>query len=173
MFRVFEKLLTPTADPSDATPPKELTAFYLHFARQARGLLIALFAVGSLVALLDLLIPLFLGKVVELVSSHSPAELFRDYWPHLLGMAAIQLFLRPLTLFAQNLIVNQGIAANLTNLVRWQSHWHVLRQGWAFFRMISRGGSPIALCRQARPYAKASFRQPTRFGTSSCTAAAP
>ena len=134
MFRVFEKFLAPTADPADTTPPKELTAFYWHFARQARWLLVALFVVGSMVALLDLLIPLFIGKVVELVSSHTPAELFRDYWPYLAGMAAVQLVLRPLTLLTQNLIINQGITANLANLVRWQSHWHVVRQGWGFFQ---------------------------------------
>jgi len=134
MFRVFEKLLTPTADPSDATPPKELTAFYWHFARQARGLLIALFIIGSIVAMLDLMIPLFLGKVVALVSAHTPAEVLRDHWRILVGMAAVQLVLRPITLFTQNLIVNQGLSSSFTNLVRWQSHWHVVRQGWAFFQ---------------------------------------
>ena len=134
MFRLFERLLAPTADPAEITPPKELTAFYWHFVRQARGLMVALFIVGSIVALLDLLIPLFIGKVVELVSSHTPGELFHDYWPYLAGMAAVQLGVRPLTLLTQNLIINQGLAANLANLVRWQSHWHVVRQGWGFFQ---------------------------------------
>ena len=32
------------------------------------------------------------------------------------------------------LITNQAIAAPFTGLIRWQSHWHVVRQSWAFFQ---------------------------------------
>ncbi|HEX2216522.1 MAG TPA: ABC transporter ATP-binding protein, partial [Xanthobacteraceae bacterium] len=35
---------------------------------------------------------------------------------------------------AQNLLANQAIAANVANLIRWQSHRHVARQSWAFFQ---------------------------------------
>jgi hypothetical protein len=134
MFRFFETLLKPTAESPDAAPPTAAPAFYWHYARQAKGLLVALFVVGAAVALLDLLIPVFIGRVVTLVSTHTPAEVFRDYGWQLAGMAAVQLCLRPLALLCSNLITNQGIAANLTNLVRWQSHWHVVRQGWSFFQ---------------------------------------
>src|SRR5262249_26029159 len=34
----------------------------------------------------------------------------------------------------QNLMMNQAIAANVQNLIRWQNHWHVVRQSWAFFQ---------------------------------------
>jgi ATP-binding cassette, subfamily B, multidrug efflux pump len=134
MFRFFENLLSPTVDAADSTPPAGLVAFYWHYARQARGLLVALFVAGTLVALMDLLIPIFIGRVVNLVSAHTATEVLRDYWPDLLAMAVVQLGLRPLVLLGQNLIANQGIVANLTNLVRWQSHWHVVRQGWSFFQ---------------------------------------
>ncbi len=134
MFRFFESLLKPTAESPDASPPTAAPAFYWHYARQAKGLLVALFVAGAAVALLDLLIPIFIGRVVTLVSTHTPTEVFRDYGWQLAGMAAIQLGLRPLILLCSNLITNQGIAANLTNLVRWQSHWHVVRQGWSFFQ---------------------------------------
>ena len=30
--------------------------------------------------------------------------------------------------------MNQGIAANVTNRIRWQNHWHVVRQSWSFFQ---------------------------------------
>src|SRR5262249_34857742 len=41
---------------------------------------------------------------------------------------------RPLALTSQNIMANQAIAANVGNLIRWQSHWHVVRQSWAFFQ---------------------------------------
>ena len=30
--------------------------------------------------------------------------------------------------------MNQAIAANVANRIRWQNHWHVSRQSWAFFQ---------------------------------------
>lgn len=134
MFKFFERFLKTTEDSPGEPPPPGLIAFYWHFVRQTRGLLIALFAVGSLVAFLDLLIPIFIGKVVELVSSHTPEEVLRDYWPLLLTMALVQIVLRPLVILSQALVTNQGLAANFQNLIRWQSHWHVVRQGWSFFQ---------------------------------------
>ena len=32
------------------------------------------------------------------------------------------------------LVNNQALAAPFTGLVRWQAHWHVVRQSWAFFQ---------------------------------------
>ncbi len=31
-------------------------------------------------------------------------------------------------------MANQAIAANVANMIRWQNHWHVVRQIWAFFQ---------------------------------------
>ncbi len=134
MFRFFETRLNTTRESPDAPPPAGAAAFYWHYARQAKGLLAALFFAGAMAALLDLLIPLFIGRVVTLVSTHTPEEVFRDYGWQLAGMAGIQLLFRPGLIFFNNLITNQAIAANLTNMVRWQSHWHVVRQGWSFFQ---------------------------------------
>src|SRR5205085_9257622 len=41
---------------------------------------------------------------------------------------------RPLALTAQNLIANQAISANVSNRIRWQNHWYVVRQSWSFFQ---------------------------------------
>jgi ATP-binding cassette subfamily B multidrug efflux pump len=133
VFRFFENLLEPTALPPEAPPPAGLAAFYWHHARQARGLVAALFAAGSVVAVLDTLIPVFIGRVVTMVSNNRPDALHHA-WPQLLGMAAVLLLARPSALLLQNLITNQAIAAGLSNMVRWQSHWHVVRQSWTFFQ---------------------------------------
>jgi ATP-binding cassette subfamily B multidrug efflux pump len=134
MFGLFERLLKPTDLPEHPEPPPGLIGFYWHFARQAKGLFIGLFAAGFVVALLDSMIPVFIGRVVTLITSTNPQQLVADYWPLLAGMALVLLVLRPLALTAQNIMANQAIAANVANMIRWQSHWHVVRQSWAFFQ---------------------------------------
>ena len=134
VFRAFEALLEPTSLPPDAPPPTSLAAFYWHYARQARHLLVALFVVGSAVALLDLTIPVSIGRITTLVTHHAPATLLHDAWPQFALMALLLLVLRPAAISLQHLVTNQAINPGLTNLVRWQSHWHVVRQSWTFFQ---------------------------------------
>ena len=134
MFAFFERRLKPTEPPEHPEPPAGLVAFYWHFARQAKGLFIALFVAGLVVAVLDTTIPIFIGRVVTLVTSQSPQEMFGQSWHLLLGMALVLLIVRPVAMTIQNIINNQAIAANMSNLVRWQSHWHVVRQSWSFFQ---------------------------------------
>ena len=134
MFRFFEKSLAPTAAPQNAQPPAGLVAFYWHFARQARSLFVGLFAAGFAVALLDITIPVFIGKVVTLVTTSKPDDLLANSWPLLVGMAIVLVVLRPAVFAIQHLLMNQAIAANVSNRIRWQNHWHVVRQSWAFFQ---------------------------------------
>jgi ATP-binding cassette, subfamily B, multidrug efflux pump len=134
LFRYFESLLEPTALPTQGPPPAGLGAFYWHYARQARGLVAALFVAGFIVALIDTTIPVFVGRVITLVSSHEPGSLLRDSWPPLLGMAFVLLVARPLAILLQNMLTNQAIIPGFSNLIRWQNHWHVVRQSWSFFQ---------------------------------------
>ena len=80
------------------------------------------------------MIPVFIGRVVTLVTHSRPDELVAAHWTQLLGMAAVLLFARPGASLLQNLITQQAIAPGMMNLVRWQNHWHVVRQSWTFFQ---------------------------------------
>src|SRR5581483_6691063 len=134
MLRFFEKVLNPTGIPANPVPPERLVPFYWHFARQAKGLFIALFVIELFVALLDTAVPWFMGKVVSLVSKVPADRFLADTWPWLVGMALIILVARPGITFARYLVTNQALAGPFSNLIRWQSHWHVVRQSWAFFQ---------------------------------------
>jgi ATP-binding cassette subfamily B multidrug efflux pump len=139
MFRFFETRLEPTAINPDQPPPtldqpNALPRFYWHFVRQAPGLVMALFAAGLFVAILDVTIPVFIGRIVSLVSNHTPKTLIPAAGGQLLLMALVLLLVRPSALLMQNLITNQAINSSLTNLIRWQNHWHVARQSWSFFQ---------------------------------------
>ena len=134
LFGFFENLLKPTDLSPEAAPPARLGAFYWHYARQAKGLVIALFIIGFTVAAVDATIPAFIGRVINLLTNTTPSVLFADHWHQLLFMALMLLLVRPSVVFLQNLITNQAIAPGMTNVIRWQSHWHVVRQSWTFFQ---------------------------------------
>ena len=134
MIRFFEKLINPTAAPEHPEPPAKLIPFYWHYARQAKGLFILLFVIELFVALLDTAVPWFIGKVVTLVSTIPPDRFLADTWPWLVAMTVVMLVARPGIVFARYMITNQALAGPFSNLIRWQSHWHVVRQSWAFFQ---------------------------------------
>ena len=134
MFSLFEKTLAPTSLPERPEPPGGLIAFYWHFARQAKGLFIALFVIELFVAVFDTAIPWFIGRIVTLVTSLPVNRFLAESWPWLAAMAVVVLVARPGIVLARYLVTNQAIAGPFTNLIRWQSHWHVVRQSWAFFQ---------------------------------------
>src|SRR5689334_4532687 len=134
MFRRFETTLNPTREPERPVPPPGLMAFYWHFARQVKGLLIALFIIEMFVALFDTAVPWFMGRIVTFVSHDAPDLFLAETWPWLIAMAVIVLVARTGIILARYLVTNQAIGGPFTNLIRWQSHWHVVRQSWAFFQ---------------------------------------
>ncbi|HXC27045.1 MAG TPA: ABC transporter ATP-binding protein [Stellaceae bacterium] len=139
MFSFFERLIEPTEKPPEAPPPElgsphALIRFYWHFVRQVPGLLALLFVAGFIVAMCDAAIPVFIGRIVTLVSAQQPETIWQVAGWQLLGMAVLLLVIRPAAYFSQALVTNQALIPGLTNLVRWQNHWHVVRQGWVFFQ---------------------------------------
>jgi ATP-binding cassette, subfamily B, multidrug efflux pump len=134
MFRFFEKLIDPVATPAGVTPPRGTLAFVWHFVRQQRGLFLALVAVQFVLATLDAALPVFVGMIVNRLSETQPADFFREHALLLAAMLVAVLVLRPLTLSMQFLISQQAINPGFSSMVRWQSHWHVVRQSWPFFQ---------------------------------------
>jgi ATP-binding cassette subfamily B multidrug efflux pump len=122
--------------PSQAmgAPPAGLAAFYWHFVRQTKGWYAAMFAASLAVAALDTVIPLFIGKLVSLMEASDRAAAVRNEWPMLAGMVALVLLVRPLVLLADISIRHMVLIPGATSLIRWQSHWHVIRQSWPFFQ---------------------------------------
>jgi len=133
MFAFFESRIRPTQFPP-GPPPAGLVAFYWHFIRQTRGLFLAMFATGLFVALIDTLIPVIIGKLVTLMQSADRAAAFNAAAPMLTLMALTVLIGRPLALVSDSLMRNNAVVPGVTSLIRWQSHWHVVRQSWPFFQ---------------------------------------
>ncbi|MBV8032141.1 MAG: ABC transporter ATP-binding protein [Betaproteobacteria bacterium] len=123
-----------TASAATGAPPPGLLAFYWHFVRQMKGWYGAMFAASLAVALLDTVIPLFIGRVVSLMEATDRMAALRGQWPLLAGMVGLVLLVRPLALLADIAIRHMALIPGATTLIRWQSHWHVVRQSWPFFQ---------------------------------------
>ncbi|HQZ05585.1 MAG TPA: ABC transporter ATP-binding protein [Burkholderiaceae bacterium] len=137
MFRFFESRVPETAAPShvsDQGPPPDLLAFYWHFIRQTRGLYLAMLATGLGVALIDTLMPVFIGRMVGLMAATDPARALQLQGPLLLGIALAILIGRPVMIVLDSLVRNNAVIPGITTLIRWQSHWHVVRQSTPFFQ---------------------------------------
>ena len=134
MLRFFETLIVPTAHETPGNPPSGLLSFYWFFVRQAQGLFLALLVVSFFVAVADAAVPVFMGKLVKVLTSSTPQTVYAEGSTMIFGLIVLVLIVKPLVAALQGLVLNQAIAPGVTNLVRWQSHWHVVRQNISFFQ---------------------------------------
>jgi ATP-binding cassette, subfamily B, multidrug efflux pump len=137
MFKFFESLVGNISTPPEASssgPPPGLMAFYWHFVKQTKWLYVAMLVSGMVVALIDTLTPVLIGRLVGLMTSADPALALQQQTPWLLGIAAGLLIGRPLAILLDNLLRNNAVMPGTTMLIRWQSHWHVVRQSSPFFQ---------------------------------------
>ncbi|KKC33744.1 hypothetical protein WH91_07135 [Devosia psychrophila] len=130
----FDHLYSPTALATNRQPPMGLRPFVSYFIGQFRmafAIRIALVSIGSIA---DALMPVFVGLVVGMLATTNPGEIFDQHGQTFLWMIVVIVLVRPLTFMMDTLIRNHGIVPNLVDLVRWQSHYHVIRQSWTFFQ---------------------------------------
>src|SRR6266566_1912745 len=111
-----------TASAGPGQPPAGLLAFYWHFVKQTKGWYAAMFATSLAVALLDTVIPLFIGRLVSLMEATDRQAAIAQEWPVLAGMVALVLLVRPLALLADIAIRHNALIPGATSLIRWQSH---------------------------------------------------
>src|ERR1051326_7378044 len=130
----FLKGIRGTASAGPGAPPRGLYAFYRHFVGQAKGWFVAMFVASCAVALLDTVIPLFIGRLVSLMEAADRMAALEAQWPMLAAMVALVLLVRPAVLLADISIRHMVLIPGETSLIRWQSHWHVVRQSWPFFQ---------------------------------------
>jgi ATP-binding cassette subfamily B multidrug efflux pump len=134
MFKFLESLIRGTRAHAAATPPSGLLSFYWHFISQTPWPYVAMLFTSLGVALADMCIPIFVGQLVALMAAPDRAAALAARAPALSVMMLVVLIVRPLLQFADIAIRHNALMPGVTSMVRWQSHWHVLRQSWPFFQ---------------------------------------
>ncbi|WP_457318486.1 ABC transporter ATP-binding protein, partial [Stenotrophomonas sp. P5_B8] len=134
MFRWFESLI-PVFPPLDGRmPPRGVVPFYIHYLRPVWPVLLATLIAGLLLALVEVAMFDFLGRIVDMVAEQPGSGFFARHANTLLWMAGITLIARPLLVSLHSLLVNQAIVPGLSNRSRWLMHNYVVRQSLSFFQ---------------------------------------
>jgi ATP-binding cassette, subfamily B, multidrug efflux pump len=134
MFGYLQSRIRGTSSPGPGAPPPGLIAFYWHFVHQHKRWYVLMFVTSLAVALIDTVIPVFIGRLVSLMESVDRQAALAQQWPLLIGMVGLVLIVRPLVMLADVAIRHNALIPGATSMIRWQSHWHVVRQSWPFFQ---------------------------------------
>ncbi|MBB3805870.1 ATP-binding cassette subfamily B multidrug efflux pump [Xanthomonas arboricola] len=133
MFRWFESLIDIFPPIEREMPPRRVWRFYLHYLRPLWPILLATLIAGLLLALVEVAMFDFLGRIVDMLNERPGPDFFRRHASELAWMAGITLIARPFFTGLHNLLVNQAIVPGLSNRSRWLMHNYVVRQSLGFF----------------------------------------
>ncbi|MCC5085176.1 ABC transporter ATP-binding protein [Xanthomonas campestris] len=133
MFRWFESLINIFPPIEREMPPRSVWRFYLHYLRPLWPILLATLIAGLLLALVEVAMFDFLGRIVDMLAEQPGPDFFRRHASELVWMALITLVARPFFTGLHNLLVNQAIVPGLSNRSRWLMHNYVVRQSLGFF----------------------------------------
>ena len=132
MFRFFETLVDPYCEYAQTDrPPTGLWPFMLEYCRPFYRVFWLAAFMSFVVAASELGLIYYLGWIVDAMQG-DPQTALTKLAPTLIGLTIFILLLRPLMYGLHVLLLNQTILPNLTTVVRWRSHRHVMRQsvGW-------------------------------------------
>lgn len=133
MFRFFEELVDPyTPYQETDTPLKRLFPFLRAYAEPFRAVFWVTGALSVIVAAVEIWLISYLGRLIDILQSGTPSEVWADSGTELILVALFILTLRPAVHVLQVMLLNNTILPNFGTLVRWRAHRHVLRQsvGW-------------------------------------------
>ncbi len=83
---------------------------------------------GIVVALMETGVIFYSGRVIDLMDGSDPAGFWALHGLELALAAAFILFLRPLMIGLNHLLLEQTLAGNMQEQVRWRAHKHLLGQ---------------------------------------------
>ncbi|MDD9978494.1 MAG: ABC transporter ATP-binding protein [Boseongicola sp.] len=133
MFRFFENLIDPFSDYVETdTPPQKLVPFVWQYCRPFKRVFVFAALTAAFVALIEIWLISYLGRLVDLLGNSSPQTFWSENWVEMALVAFFLLVIYPISNVISVAILNNTILPNLGTLIRWRSHRHVLRQsvGW-------------------------------------------
>lgn len=134
MFRFFENLIDPFQKFDPSTPPNSLWPYLRSQFAPFKKLMIWMAATGILVAIVETGLIFYTGRIIDLMNG-TEASAFWDIHGIELALAVVFIIiLRPLIITLNHLLLEQTLAGNMQEQVRWRAHKHLLGQSSTFFQ---------------------------------------
>src|SRR5215210_1657352 len=149
MFDWLERRIDPFAPFQEGEmPPASVARFTWHYLKPVRFWLVVLFFVSIAVGLFETSLYLLIGWFVDLLARSTPERLFAEHGLQLALIAALILIVRPVVNVSNDVVTNQILVPQTTNMVRWRTHLYTLGHSLSYFQsdFAGRIGNRITQC---------------------------
>ena len=140
------------------TPPARLWPFLRDYLRPARGVMVWTVLSILLVAVVEIWLIWYAGRIVDVLGDTAPAEVWARHGMELAGVALFILVARPVIQTLSAALLNQSLMPNVGTIVRWRSHRHVLRQSVEWFQNDFAGRIANRMMQTAPAVGEATFQ---------------
>ena len=133
-FDWLEKAGTPFPAAMPEMPPARFWPFIIHYTRPFWPLLAASSGLAATIALVEVSLFAFLGRLVDWLAAADRATFWSERGPFMALMALVVLLALPAMKLVYEAVIHQGLMGNFAMRTRWMAHRYVLRQSLAFFQ---------------------------------------
>lgn len=134
MFAFFEKLIKPFPTEEPVQPPATLFAFCRFYTRGMEPYLLIMSILTGLIAVMEVSLFSFLGKLIDWVGTENPASFIQDKGDQLVWWAIMVVIGLPTAVFLHSLIIHQTLLGNYPMSIRWLAHRYLLGQSLSFYQ---------------------------------------
>ena len=115
------------------TPPKTVSGFAWFYLRPIRAALLALFVIAVIAGSVEASLYLVMRWFIDLLGSADRETVLRDH-AFGLGLAfALVALVRPVAIWAHEVLSNQLVVPQSTNQIRWRTHLYTLGHSLSYF----------------------------------------
>ena len=114
-------------------PQANTWGFIRFYSRPFVPLIAAGLLLSVTIAVIEVRIFAYVGKLVDTLGAANPTTFFADHGSEMVIYAVLALFIQPGLAMIGDSIENQGLRGNFAMRIRWMSHRYMLRQSMEFF----------------------------------------
>ncbi len=134
MFKRFEGFTQAFPKQEPEQPPTGILAFCRHYTRGFEKPLIVMALLSTTVAIIEVALFAFMGKLVDWLSASDPATFMAENGATLLLVGSVILVVMPILILVYSLITHQTLLGNYPMSIRWQAHRYLLKQSLSFYQ---------------------------------------
>ncbi|MFA0086542.1 ABC transporter ATP-binding protein [Vibrio sp. 10N.261.51.F12] len=134
MFKRFESFTKAFPEPDPNQPPEGIIAFCRHFTRGFEKPLIIMALLSTTVAIIEVALFSFMGKLVDLLTASTPETFMAENGSTLFWVGLVILLVMPALILVYSLLTHQTLLGNYPMSIRWQMHRYLLKQSLSFYQ---------------------------------------